>query len=396
MQENLGVRSRSGCSVNTGPGRRSISETLLDCSDSTHLCLLYGVSDNKVAYTSVIEQTIIAVAQKWTDPEYPPRTLAESITLEAPNRFTEESLAFAINYAMDLLSSQLKGVYEEDKGEEAVVVGVLLNGETPLQGLLEIIEHICRGHKAVAVVPEASPALLPAFFSEVNESLGKDVVRFASEPEVIRYAEILTGYGAEEDAERWKELALQEGFEESALFFSFGQYVVGIIDGSENHADLSGFAEDILLHEGGASANIRLLFAPKNQSPDPLLNVLAGFRELFPPHESTDGSLAMPAAFLESAGQSFAVGPGFLISKGDPESQSGAHLRWSEYENLEDVVSWVSENASRIRAISAAPELAEKLVQAGLSQEIEVIHPGDAHRPGFGAGLSRIMVHRRV
>lgn len=329
----------------------------------------------------MIKQAIIAVGQKWADPEYPTRLQAESATLEAPNRFTEESLAFAINYAADLLATRLEGFINEDSEEEALVFGILLNGETPLQGLLQIVEYISLGNKVVVAAPEASPALLPAFLTEVNEHFSEDVVRFADEADVIRFAEILIGFGNDEDVEHWRELALKQGFDESALLFSSGQYVVGIIDGNESRADLSGFAEDILLHEGGTSENVRLLFAPKDQSPDPILDVLASFRELFPPHATTDGTLTMPAAFLQSAGASFAQGPGFLVSRGDPEPQAGAHLRWSEYENLEEVATWISENLDQIRAVSATTKLAERLLKAGIPQEVPVINPGDAHRP---------------
>lgn len=307
----------------------------------------------------MIKEAIIAIAEKWMDPEYPPRLQAESATLEAPNRFTEEGLAFVVNYAADYLVTNLEEFKIEDDGSEPAVVGVLLDGETPLQGLFDIIADLCRGNKMIVRVVEASPALIPAFLEEVNEQHGEEVVRFADEADVIRYAEILIG-----SADHKEE-----------------QYVVGVIDGTESRADLSGFAEDILLHEGGTSENVRVLFAPKDHPPDPLLEVLAGFRELFPSHPDTDGSLAMPAAFLQSAGASFAQGPGFLVSRGDPEPQSGAHLRWTEYEDLEDVVQWIAENRENVKAICAAPRPVENLAQAGLPEDIDIIHPGDAHRP---------------
>ncbi len=46
------------------------------------------------------------VAKRWIDIEYPIRVQAMNATLSAPNRFTEESLHFAINQQMNEINQK--------------------------------------------------------------------------------------------------------------------------------------------------------------------------------------------------------------------------------------------------------------------------------------------------
>jgi hypothetical protein len=165
-------------------------------------------------------------------------------------------------------------------------------------------------------------------------------------------------------------------------------YSIGIIDGSEPDDVRHNLAEDALLHEGAPQRSLRIVWAPRDLTPDPMLQAMADFRGVFPAHESTPGSLEMRRAFLEAADQShaYAAGMQFLVSRGDPEPQDGAHLRWSEYDELEDVGDWVAENAAEIDTVAVRPNLADRLpeaLQPGALADLGIrrMEPGHIHRP---------------
>jgi hypothetical protein len=124
------------------------------------------------------------------------------------------------------------------------------------------------------------------------------------------------------------------------------------------------------------------VWAPANLSPDGLLDAFAGFRELFPPHPATDAALKMPAAVLAGVRAPHALGPGFLVSKGDPEAQAPpVHVRWTAYSALAEVDAWLSGHADDVGAVVAAPRVAARLDWRG-----PVIAPGEVHRPPVCGG----------
>ncbi|MEM1043089.1 MAG: hypothetical protein AAGI91_10725 [Bacteroidota bacterium] len=294
-------------------------------------------------------QAVAASAARWRDPEHPARTSAAEATLAAPNRFTEESLAFALNHRAHQATEQALRTWTGDRAAERTVkVGVVCEESGPLAGWEAVLGAFLLGHAVLVAPPGASPALLPAFWSEVQGAA--DRVRVGTDTSD-------------------QEAVIAEGKNEAT---------VAVIGGQEDSEALSGLAEDLLLHEGAAPGTPSVVWAPAGLEPDALLNALAGFRDFFPPHPDTDGTLALPAAFLASAKRSHAAGPGFLVSKGAPEPQGAAHVRWTEYKHLGDVTVWLR-SQPHLSFLVAAPDVAERL-----ATDLPVAAPGDVHRPALG------------
>ncbi len=332
-------------------------------------------------------EAVAAVAARWEDPEHPPRAEAAAQTLAAENTFTEEGVAFVVNHAMHGLAEPALRMWIGDAAFSGTAA-VLSLGRSPLEGLHDALAAVLLGGRArVSVVP-ASPALLPAFFAGVQEAVGEKRVAFAPQPAAFDGADVALGTGTQDEHAAWSRLADRHGIPEDRRLFRPVRFGVAVMDGKEDRAALSGLAEDVLLHDGAAPRSARLLWAPADLSPDPLLDALAAAREMLPAHPATDGRLAMPAAFLKAAKQSHAVGPGFLVSRGDPAVQDGAHLRWAEYDALSEVAGWLAEHEAEVGFVTTRPALAEALRAARLPAGIPVIEPGDAHRPSLEEAAS--------
>lgn len=320
------------------------------------------------------------VAARWTDPEHDRRAEAEAETLDAENTFTEEGLAFAVNQAMEVLAEDAFAAWiGETDAAEPVRLALFTTGNSPLEGLFEATAAWLLGHEVTMTPPAASPALLPAFFGELAAVHGEPVVRFAPRPRLLDDAEAVLGTGSEADRRSWAQLADRHGIR--ARYVVPDRLGVAVLDGREDAAARSGLAEDLLLHDGATPQNVRLVFAPDDLDPDAVLDTMAALREEIPAHSGTDGRLAMPTAFLASAKQPHATGPGFLVSKGDAEPQSGAHIRWVGYAALSEVVAWLD---GRDAFVAATPAVAEALRDAGLPDATPVLGFGDAHRPEPG------------
>lgn len=315
-------------------------------------------------------EAVAATARAWRDPDHPDRVAAVEATLAAPNRYTEESLAFALNHAMHALSVEALQAWTEGAGVSVPRTFGVVCGGAPLGGFREWLAVMLLGHQFVGVVSDASPALLPAFARAV-EAGGLPASRFVDAAQLEREAEaVLVAEGADVPEDLAPALP---------LWRAGGGAGVAVLGGREGVEERSDLAVDLLLHEGASPRSVHLVWAPAGLDPDPYLDALAGFRELFPPHPDTDGSLRMPAAFLAAAKQPHAQGPGFLVSKGEPEVMDGAHIRWAEYGSLADVEEWLGAHRDEV-AFVVAGEAVRPRLQAS---SIPVVALGDAHRPAL-------------
>jgi hypothetical protein len=324
--------------------------------------------------------TIADVAHDWQDPDYQRRGVAVQATLEAPNRYTEEGLAFALNQRMQQLGPDtLRDWIGGRTAREARNVGIVRNDAPPLDGLIEAIAALVLGHRVWVARSEASPAIIAAFFEDLLERTAEESVRVVPRDLLFERADVLVASGTDERIDEIERETDEAGIPPERRWLHRHGLVVAVIDGREDAEARSGLAEDLLLHEGIAPRTPSLLWAPAGLDPDTMLDTLAGFREVYPVHPDTDGTLAMPTAFLASAKQSHAVGPGFLVSKGDPEPQAEGHIRWVEYTDFDEVAAWIDGRKDALDFVVARPHVAEQL-----DVGVPFVAPGDAHRPDLG------------
>ena len=333
------------------------------------------------------------VARDWQDPDYERRADAVDVSLEAPNRYTEAGLAFALNHRMRQFSSDALPEWVGGRtAQQSRNVGIACADAPPLDGLVESVAALVLGHRVWVAPSEASPALVAAFLDDMLDRMIEEPVRFVPRTAVFERADMLVASGDADELEAIVAAADAAGIPSERRWLHRHGIVVAVIDGREDAEARSGLAEDLLLHEGVGPRTPTLLWAPAGFEPDPLLDTLAGFRELYPAHPKTDGTLAMPTAFLASAKQAHATGPGFLVSKGAPEPQAPGHIRWVEYDSLADVSEWLGSCAETVEFVVAPVHIA-----AQIDVDVAFVIPGDAHRPALGddvPGLVSFLVDR--
>ena len=324
-------------------------------------------------------KAIARVAEAWQDPAHPPRAEAAEQTLRAPNRFTEEALAFAVNQQMNLLRTEAMEAWMAGRAvAEPRVVGVLNAGNIPMVGLQDFLAVVLMGHRYLGTVSSKSPALLPAFVDAVQKEVASLPARFVSVEALWAQAEALIATGSEE-TRAWAEAQReQHGIPAARCLLRGHRYAVAVIDGLETEAERDGLAEDALLHEGLGCRNVALIFAPKNLEPDAYLESFAAFRGVFPTHPETPGALSMQQAFLEALDLPHAYGDGleFLLSKGEPDVQGPAHLRWVEYDDVAEVADWLTRHRDDLQLV-----VARAAVAAHLPATLPLAPPGEAQRP---------------
>lgn len=338
-------------------------------------------------------RAVAAAAGAWTDPDYVPRKVAVQETLEAPNAFTEEAVAFAVNQQMSLLTEEaLEQWIGARSASSPCTVGVLNAGNIPLVGLQDFLAAILTGHCYLGSVSSKSPALLPAFVADLCRLTPDIAANFALLPELLAGADALIATGTDKtiawlrdgardpapEAARGETTGKAHDIPLGRCLFRGHSFAVGVLDGKEGVGTYECLAEDVLLHEGFGCRNVAVMWAPRGLSPDDLLEAMARFRGVFPAHGGTAGRLAMQRALLEAVGASHAYGEGleFLVSRGDAEAQPPGHLRWAEYDDITDVNDWVDKQP--VQLMVATPGVQKQLEFGGL-----LLAPGEAQRPAL-------------
>ncbi len=324
-------------------------------------------------------EAVAKAAAAWCEPDHPARADAIEATLDAPNRFTEQATTFAINQQMDQLTPHaLQDWLGGHWADAPQTVGVLNAGNIPLVGLQDLLAVVLTGHNYVGSVSSKSPHLLPAFVDELKTHDPDWPATFDEAEALFARVDAIIATGDDETVDWVTEQCDAHGIATDHRLLRGHRYSVAVIDGEEDEDDREDLAEDALLHEGYGCRNVAIVWAPRDLSPDPYLNALARFRGLFPVHSEVPGTLQMQQAFLEATDQSHAYGEGleFLVSRGEPEPQRPGHIRWAEYDTLDEVREWLAAHDDQIQLVTARPEVAERLGPA-----VPTAALGSAQRP---------------
>ncbi len=322
-----------------------------------------------------------AVAADWREPDHPPREEAVSETLDAPNRWTEEALDYALNRWMQRLTPEALSEWLGDAAADpAGMVGVWHGASEPLSGLRAAVAVWASGHAYLGHVPDASPALLPAFAEALCERHDDISAEFVADPDVLlQQAGGLIAQPARDAATAVRERCEAHGLSGTRCLLQSPQLAIAVLDGHESDDARGGIAEDILLYEGGGHRRLALLWSPTDLSPDAYLESMARFRGVFPAHEDTPGALQMQKAFLEAQDEphAFADGLEFLVSRGAPDIPGpDGHIRWSEYDDLGTVGAWIETHSDALYAVVAREPLHDQLPASWPLRS-----PGDLHFP---------------
>ena len=333
---------------------------------------------------------MLAAAEAWGDPDFDARDEAVHETLHAPNHFTAEAVAFAVNQLMNAVTEEALAAAADvlASGEasfealcNAGAAGVRHGGRTPFDGFRDALAVWLSGRPYAGRLADASPTLLPAFAETVREHDPSLDTTFSTADDVLSGVKRLIA--PTDDDLNGDDLADRLDLSDGHRLVRGPLISVALLDGNETEDERHDLAEDVLLHESNGPDAVKIAFAPREHSPDAYLQAMADFRGVFPAHDHTPGALQMQQAFLEAQDEphAYAAGLQFLVSRGDPVPQSGAHLRWAEYEDLGDALTWIRDHAHGIRHVVAREALQNRLPDDGAVGPI--LRPGRTHRQPF-------------
>lgn len=330
-------------------------------------------------------RALAAAAQRWADPDHPPRADAVAQTLETHPDFTFEAVTFAVNQTMSVMTEDALAAWQAGRRADAPrTVGVLHAGNVPLGELQDALAVLLAGHRYLGVVSSRSPALLPAFLDDVRTAFPALPAAFTTFDELFEAAEAAIATGSDETKALVSVRCDAAGIPTERRLLRGHRYGVAVVDGRETEAERERLAEDVLLHEGFGCRNVAVVLAPDGLSPDPYLDAFALGRGVYPAPPTTAARLKMPAAFLKATKQPHAAltDGSLVVSKGEAEPQIPGHLRWADGFTLEQAAAFVAQNADALQVVAVRPGLAKRFAALlPKHRRGTVVELGDTQRP---------------
>ncbi len=327
---------------------------------------------------------IVRAGRLWSDPDYPPRAQAVAKTLEVDNRFTLESITFAVNQQVNELRKEKLEKWSE--GSATIggrTIGALVSGNVPFVGLQDFIAVLLLGGSYRAALSSKSPFLLPAFAETISEysSIKSSFVDGANTErleKLVETCDALIASGSERTLALVRERCIARAVKH--VLFRKSTFSVAVLTGDETIDELEGLAEDAFLHDGLGCRSVAILFAPKNLPVDGFLESAIRFRSVFPAHPDTAKELKTHIALLEATKSPCAYPDdrSFLVSKGEADVFGPGHVRWVTYNDVDVPYKWIEENRERLQLVVAGKGPGDRLMHI-----VPVVKPGSGQRPSL-------------
>lgn len=277
-------------------------------------------------------------------------TLLRKSEMENP-WFVQENIFFALlGWAKLLDENNIKNWLNHYKiSKMPKRVGLILAGNIPLVGFHDVICVVLSGHIPVIKLSSKDrhiiPFLLNIWKKFSNEDIAYEIV------ERLENFDAVIATGSNNTAKY-----LEYYFKNHLSIIRKNRTSIAVIKGNETESQLQLLAEDIFRYFGLGCRNVTRLFLPKNYPLDKLFENFINFGTIINHHKYANNYDYNKAVYLLN--QELFWDNNFVMLREDPSLFSPLSvLNFSRYENLDEVLGFISEQQENIQAIVASPEL---------------------------------------
>ena len=214
-------------------------------------------------------------------------------------------------------------------------VAVIMAGNIPLVGFFDLLCVLAAGHEC-HMKPSSKDSVLMRYIVEQLRDIEPNIAVFDYSSDASYDMAIATGG---DDANAY----FREHFAGTRTLLRGSRHSVAVLNGGESIEELRALYNDITAYSGLGCRSVSMLFAPR------------GFVPNFERGEAENAKLrrniqAMRAT-LTIEGAEFWDAGAFIMRRGDDFAQSLAVITLKEYDDMEEVKSWIEINAEHIQCI---------------------------------------------
>jgi hypothetical protein len=334
-----------------------------------------------------VATALAETAGRWSNRDFTERSEAVRLTLECPNTFTPEAIAYAVDTVMPRITIDgLRHWIDGRRPTDQETVAVLNAGNVPFVGLQDLLAVIAVGHRYCGVLSSKSPHLLPAFSRTLTAALSGISIEFDRLQGALAKADRLLATGADSTISAVSSRAARAGIHRPRQLCRGTRFSVGVMDGRESQGERLGIALDAILHEGRGCLNASVLFVPMGFSASDLAMDFSRVRDDFPPHAETLDALDYEERLLAATGQRFTAGSGFILVEGDPSPRRPGVVVLTAYRKISEVEDWIQRNESLLQTVIVSKRVVLDIGAVGACE------PGSSQDPPLDWRPDRIDV----
>lgn len=221
-------------------------------------------------------------------------------------------------------------------------VAVIMAGNIPLVGIFDLLCVIAAGHTC-CVKPSSKDRVLMRYIIGLLHEIEPAVM--IEEYVATDHYEMAIATGGD-DANAY----FREHFATTRTLLRGSRHSIAILDGTESREELQGLYTDITSYSGLGCRSVSMLFVPRGYTPK---------FEGAPAHNpKLQRNVRAMRATLTIEGVEHHDCGAFLMCKGEKFSNSLAVVTLREYDDIEDVIAWIKDNADSIQCVVSHHDIA--------------------------------------
>lgn len=221
-------------------------------------------------------------------------------------------------------------------------VAVIMAGNIPLVGFFDLLCVIAAGHTC-CVKPSSKDRVLMHYVIGLLREI-EPAIRIEDYNATDHYDMAIATGG--DDANAY----FREHFASTRTLLRGSRHSIAILDGTESHEELRGLYTDITSYSGLGCRSVSMLFVPRGYTPK--------FECQAAHNPKLQRNVQSMRATLTIEGVEHHDCGAFLMCKGDGFSNSLAIVTLREYDDIEDVREWISDNKEVIQCVVSHSDIA--------------------------------------
>lgn len=221
-------------------------------------------------------------------------------------------------------------------------VAVIMAGNIPLVGFFDLLCVIAAGHTC-CVKPSSKDRVLMHYVIGLLREI-EPAIRIEDYDTTDHYDMAIATGG--DDANAY----FREHFASTRTLLRGSRHSIAILDGTESHEELRGLYTDITSYSGLGCRSVSMLFVPRGYTPK--------FECQAAHNPKLQRNVQSMRATLTIEGVEYHDCGAFVMCKGEKFSNSLAVVTLREYDDIEDVREWISDNKEVIQCVVSHSDIA--------------------------------------
>ena len=241
-------------------------------------------------------------------------------------------------------------------------IGIVMAGNIPLVGFFDLVCVIASGNRAY-IKPSSKDRALMELIRCTFAICGEDYINYLDDSTPID-AVIATGGES-------AKLYFESKYAGIPHLVRGSRHSVAVLAGNETEKELAGLADDVFLYSGLGCRSVSLVFVPRGYRFSlPTRKMCKGYRNNY---RQTRALLTMEGVEAEDNGTAL-----FVRSDKAEFPKRLSQINVVEYEDIEEVCSWLVENDSRLQCVASNIDgLHKRTVPLGRTQYPELTDYAD-------------------